>query len=65
MEKLKKDRTTAKRRFNRKVGLFREAHMRGDSTETLQVLYGEVFECFKQADVVNEQMIGLLECDES
>ena len=39
--------------------------MRGDSTETLQVLYGQVCECFKQADVVNEQMIGLLECDES
>ena len=61
MEKLKKERSTAKRKFNRKVVLFRNSHMKGDSVETLQVLYSEVCECFTAVDAANEQMIGLLE----
>lgn len=65
MEQLKKDRATAKRRFNRKVGLFKEAQGRGDSTETLQVLYEEVCECFKQVDEVNENLIESLKSNES
>ncbi|XP_068225322.1 uncharacterized protein [Palaemon carinicauda] len=65
MEELKKERTTAKRRFNRKVRLFKDAQRRGDSIETLEVLYTEVSECFEKVDVINEQMIEQLKDGES
>ncbi|XP_068214422.1 uncharacterized protein [Palaemon carinicauda] len=65
MEELKRERTTAKRRFNRKVGLFKDAQRRGDSIETLEVLYTEVSECFEKVDVINEQMIEQLKVGES
>ncbi|XP_045101304.1 uncharacterized protein LOC123498204 [Portunus trituberculatus] len=61
MDDLKRERANAKRRFTRKVGLFKDAHKRGNSTATLQVLYSEVCDSFKVVDVVNEKIIDLLD----
>ncbi|KAG0718212.1 hypothetical protein GWK47_052867 [Chionoecetes opilio] len=67
-QELKKDRTAAKRRFTRKVNIFKEAHGAATSGEVLRHMYEKVDESFKVVDAANEEVIALLKesepCDE-